>query len=62
MMLVGVGGRFSHELTLKGQVNHTVNIELAYGRHGDLKWFGLCFIILESFHATLKLKHTAQLP
>ena len=39
MMLVGVGERSSHELTLKSQVNRTVNIDLACGRHGDLKWF-----------------------
>jgi hypothetical protein len=61
-MLVGVDEGSSHELTLKSQVNHTVNIDLACGRHGDLKWFGLCFIILESFHAALKLKYAAQLP
>jgi len=62
VMLVGVGKRSRHELTLKSQVNHTVNIDLPCGRHGDLKWFGLCFIILESFHTVLKLKHAVQPP
>lgn len=62
VMLVGVGERSSYELTSKSEVNYTVNIDLSCGRHGDLKWFGLCFIILESFHTVLKLKHAAQPP
>ena len=44
-----VSERSSHELTLKSQVNHTVNIDLACGRHGDFKWFGPCLIILDHF-------------